>query len=60
MTCKSCGGTGWRAMDLKSDRVHSMMIEMGVECEVACLDCETGRAEKAKCEAAMKAEKRDK
>lgn len=51
--CKTCGDTGWVTLDLKSDAVHSMMIGMGIDCEIACLDCEAGRAEleKAKREA---------
>jgi rubredoxin len=43
--CKTCGGTGWVTYDLGSDAVHSMMIQMGVDFEVACPDCEAGRAE---------------
>lgn len=43
--CKTCGGTGWFSGDLKSDALHSMMIQMGVEYEIACPDCEKGRAE---------------
>jgi hypothetical protein len=49
--CKSCGGTGWRTFDLKSDDMHSKLIAMGIDCEVACTDCDAGRAEVAKAKA---------
>lgn len=43
--CKTCGDTGWVTFDLKSDDTHSKLIQMGIDCDVACMDCERGRAE---------------
>jgi hypothetical protein len=58
--CKACGGTGWLTLDLKSDATHSIMIQMGIECEIACTACEDGRAEidKAHTETAAKRSER--
>jgi hypothetical protein len=41
--CKTCKDTGWVAASLGSD-LSDQMAEMGIECEEACPDCETGRA----------------
>lgn len=50
--CKKCGGSGWRTLDLKSDKLSSILIMAGVDCEVAC-DCQSGKVhlEQAKTEA---------
>lgn len=53
--CKTCGGTGWVSFDLKSDGVHSKLIQMGIDCEVACTDCPAGRAELEKAKSAANA-----
>ena len=52
--CKTCGGTGWVSYDLKSDSAHTKMIVMGIDMEIACPDCDAGKAElkKAQDEAA--------
>lgn len=45
MKCKTCGGTGWVTVDLKNDRINSLLLQMGIDCETACTDCDAGRAE---------------
>lgn len=42
--CKKCRDTGWIMGDLKSDRLHSMLVGAGIDFEIAC-DCAAGRAE---------------
>lgn len=54
--CKTCGGTGWTIYDLKSDALHSKMMQMGVDCEIACPDCKAGLAELEKALAAHRSE----
>ena len=46
--CKTCGGSGWISGDLRSDATHAMLLEMNIDFEVACPDCDAGRAELAK------------
>jgi hypothetical protein len=53
--CKTCGGTGWVSFDLKSDATHSKLIAMGIACEIACTDCDAGRAELEKANREAKA-----
>lgn len=43
--CRKCGDTGWVAMDLKSDALHSVMLQLGVDAEIACTECHAGKAE---------------
>lgn len=43
--CKTCGGSGWVSGDLKSDALHSVLIDFGIDYEIACPDCPAGRAE---------------
>ncbi|MDE2020538.1 MAG: hypothetical protein KGJ13_09405 [Patescibacteria group bacterium] len=43
--CKHCGDTGWITTDLGSERTGSIMMQMGVTCEIACVYCDAGKAE---------------
>lgn len=52
--CKKCGGTGFRAYDLKSDQINSILLMAGIDFEIAC-ECPAGKAE---LEAAKQEEKR--
>lgn len=56
--CKTCGGSGWVSGDLKSDAAHSKLIAMGIDYEIACTDCDAGRAELAKAIAEAKVQRR--
>jgi len=53
--CKKCRGTGWRSGDLGSDATHSILLQVGIDFDVAC-DCPAGQAhlEEAKREAKSK------